>query len=429
MVEVGSVGIIGTGQIGSRMARRLLRAGYRVVTHDIDTKAMEGIAGAIKVESAADVARDCDLVITCVTDHHAVRDVVMGPGGILEVVRPHHLVIETTTSTPVITREVAAALREHGADLVDAPVSRGVPAAENGTLSIMLGGYAASRERARPVLDQLGTDIILTGEVGTGHIAKAMNMMVMAVNFTATMEFMHMAHSLGIPREESIAHFAAGPGRTFLLEHHWPRYILPATYNSGFTLGLMWKDLRIASEIAVDSGQVPLLGERVTSLYRWAAITGMAEADNTRLVEFTDQARGSPSSVRPRVPSKDVLKRLDQALFAAVHLGTLEALAVSRAAGLEPEQLLAVLNVSSGGSAVSNGEHGGYENLELLYANTKQVGLIAAENGDFCFLTSLVLQILAMELRELPRIATDEVIIDFMQRRMGRGAGGQGSGS
>jgi 3-hydroxyisobutyrate dehydrogenase-like beta-hydroxyacid dehydrogenase len=429
MVEVTSVGVIGTGQIGSRMARRLLRAGYRVVIHDSDPVAMEGVTGAQQVDSAAAVARDCDLMIICVTDHHAVRDVVMGQGGILEAVLPRHLVIDTTTSTPATTREVAAALRERGADLVDAPVSRGVPAAENGTLSIMLGGHEASRERACPVLEELGTDIIHTGEVGTGHIAKAMNMMVMAVNFTATMELMHVADSLGIPRETSIAHFAAGPGRSFVLDHHWPRYILPAAYNSGFTLGLMWKDLRIASEIAADSGQVPLLGERVTSLYRWAATTGMAEADNTRLVEFADQARGPTPSARPEASSQAVLERLDQALFAAVHLGTLEALAVARVAGLESEQLLAVLNVSSGGSAVSNGVHGGYGNLELLYANTREVALMAVEQGDSCFLMSLVLQILAMGLRELPRTASDGVIIDFMQRRMGKGEGSQGSGS
>ena len=229
MAEVTIVGVIGTGQIGSRMARRLLRAGLRVVIHDSDPVAMEGVTGVQQVDSAAAVARDCDLIIICVTDHHAVRDVVMGEEGILEAVLPKHLVIDTTTSTPATTREVAAALRERGADLVDAPVSRGVPAAENGTLSIMLGGHKASRERAWPVLEKLGTDIILTGEVGTGHIAKAMNMMVMAVNFTATMELMHVADSLGIPRETSIAHFAAGPGRSFVLDHHWPRYILPGS--------------------------------------------------------------------------------------------------------------------------------------------------------------------------------------------------------
>jgi 3-hydroxyisobutyrate dehydrogenase-like beta-hydroxyacid dehydrogenase len=423
MVEDGRVGIIGTGQIGSRMARRLLRAGYQVVIHDIDPVAMEGIEGAQKVDSSAAVARACDLIITCVTDHNAVRDVVMGPGGILEVVRSQHLLIETTTSTPAVTREVAVAMRESGADLVDAPVSRGVPAAENGTLSIMLGGHEASRERARPVLEELGTDIILTGKVGTGHIAKAMNMMVMAVNFSATMELMHLANSLGIPREKSIAHFASGLGRSFLLEHHWPRYILPETYNSGFTLGLMWKDLRIACEIAAEIGQVPLLGERVTSLYRWAATTGMAESDNTRLVEFTDQARGPTPLVRQAGSSQDLLELLTHALFSAVHLGTFEALAVSKAAGLEPEQLLAVLNVSSGGSAVSNEEHEGYCNLELLYDKVKEVNLMALKQGDSCFVMNLVLQILAMGLRELPRIASDGDIIDFMQRCMGMGKG------
>ncbi|SDL62692.1 3-hydroxyisobutyrate dehydrogenase [Modicisalibacter muralis] len=429
MAEPTSVGVIGTGQIGSRIAKRLLRAGYRVVIHDIDPAAMEGIPGALPVDSAAAVARDCDLVITCVTDHHSVRDVVIGRGGILEAVRPEHLVIETTTSTPATTREVTAALRGHGADLVDAPVSRGVPAAEKGTLSIMLGGDEAPRERAQPVLQQLGTEIIATGEVGTGHIAKAMNMMVMAVNFTATMELMHVADSHGISREKSIARFASGPARSFVLDHHWPRYILPATYDSGFTLGLMWKDLRIASEIAVGSGQAPLLGERVTSLYRWAATAGMAESDNTQLVKFTDEIRTPrPSGQHRSIEAESLLECLEKALFAAVYLGTLEALAVARAAGLEPERLLAVLNASSGGSAVSRGEHGGSVNLEPLYANAREAALIAMEQGNSSFVTGLVPQILGLGLRVLSRTAPDDAVIDFICRRMETGDGSRGAG-
>ena len=426
MNERCAVGVIGTGQIGSRMARRLLQAGYRAVIFDLDAAAMQGMPGAEPAESAAAVAARCDLIITCVTDNHAVRDAVLGAGGIIESIRPAHLIIETTTSTPATTREVTAALRHHGADLVDAPVSRGVPAAENGTLSIMVGGEEASRQRAQPVLSVLGTDIIDTGEVGTGHVAKAMNMMVMAVNFVATMELMHVAESRGISRAESIAAFAAGPGRSFVVDHHWPRYILPETYDSGFTLGLMWKDLRIASEIAADSGQCPLLGERVTALYRWAAARGLADADNTRLVEFTHDARAGLAGIAAPGAERDgLLQQLGRALYAAVYLGTMEALAVARAAGLEPKRLLAVLNASSGGSSMSRGGRDGVPGMAALHRDARDVALIAMERGDPHFVTGLAAYLLGLARRDLPDDADDDCIVGWLAHLTGRS--GQGA--
>lgn len=426
MNERRSVGVIGTGQIGSRMALRLLQAGYRVVVHDLDEAAMQGMPGAEQVESAAAVAAQCDLIITCVTDNHAVRDVVLGAGGIIESIRPAHLVIETTTSTPATTREVTAVLRRNRADLVDAPVSRGVPAAESGTLSIMVGGEDSSRRHALPVLSVLGTDIIDTGDVGTGHVAKAMNMMVMAVNFIATMELMHVAESRGISRDDSISAFAAGPGRSFVLDRHWPRYILPETYDSGFTLGLMHKDLRIAGEIAADSGQYPLLGERATAVYRWAVASGMAEADNTCMVQFMHHARAGLGGDAVPEESRDVLlRKLGRALYAAVYLGTLEALVVARAAGLEPDRLLAVLNASSGGSRMAGGNRDGVPGMAALHRDARSATLIATEEGDPHFITGLAAYLLGLACRDLPDDAHDDRVVAWMARltrQPGRGA-------
>lgn len=394
MPEVNTIGVIGIGQIGSRMARRLIDAGFRVVVHDINIEAMNAMQDAIKAASPAEVAQQCDVIITCVTDNASVKDVVLGARGMIERIRANHLVIDTTTSTPATTREVAAVLRQHGADMIDAPVSRGVPAAENGTLSIMVGGREASVERGLAVLKHLGSDIIRTGDVGTGHIAKAMNMMVMGVNFVATMEMILLAESLGIARQTAVSHFAKGEGRSFVLGHHWPRYILPESYDSGFTLGLMWKDLRVADEVVVESGRVALLGSRVASLYRWAAALGMSAQDNTRLVAFGYDQRGMPVPAKQRTwLGQDLLNQLDRTLFAALYLGTLEALIVAEGAGLERVRLLEVLNASSGGSLASE-RFGQIEvSAEELHEAACEVSGTALGSGTLSFITCLVAQL------------------------------------
>ncbi|MGM0561223.1 MAG: NAD(P)-binding domain-containing protein [Pseudomonadota bacterium] len=414
------IGLIGTGQIGSRMGRRLIEAGHKVCIHDCDPAAVQGVVGASIKASAAEVAELCDIIITCVTDSHAVRDVIVGDNGILEKVRADHLVIETTTSTPETSRTMANALRTRGAELIDAPVSRGVPAAENGTLSIMVGGEANARERAQPILSLLGSDIIATGDVGTGHVCKAMNMMVMAVNFVATMELALLGESIGIPMDESIARFREGRGRSFVVDHHWPRYILPETYDSGFTLGLMWKDLRIAREVVDECGQTALLGERAEAFYRWAVKKGLSQSDNTQLVEFVRSLKGSPVAQHEDAVGnrQEFLEFLDIGLGAVLHLGAIEALIVAQAAGVEPKRLLEVLNVSSGGSIVTRG----YPNEHFSTAQAREVFLpivgTAMREGNSLFLSSLPAHLLALAQRDCGSEAGEVRLQAFLEKQM-----------
>lgn len=349
------IGVIGVGQIGARMARRIAAAGYDVVVHDIDPATAAGLPGMEFLASSAEVAARAETIITCVTDGRAVRDVVEGPDGILQRTRPGQLVIETTTSSPDTTRALGNALRRWGAEMVDAPVSRGVPAAEAGTLSVMLGGEVEAKSRALEVLSVLGTDIVETGALGTGHIAKALNMMVMGVNFVAVAEVMELAAAMGIAPGACHDTLTAGTGGNFLLDNHWPKYILPGSFDSNFTQGLMLKDMGIAFEIARGNGQFPVIADGVLGLYRWAHARGMSDDDNTRLVAFIESI-GDAGKTHARHDSASpvgVLGMLDRALAASIAAGTLEAAAVGQCAGLPADSLLDVLNVSSGGSVFS----------------------------------------------------------------------------
>lgn len=340
------IGVIGVGPVGVRMARRLMLHGHEVVVYDRSQAALDAAAahGASCLASSAEVARSASVIITCVTDAGDVEEVLEGPHGVLEAARDDHLVIETTTSLPGTTRRLAALLAARGAAMVDAPVSRGVPAAEAGTLSIMAGGAAADIDRAEPVLRLLGTDIVRTGALGSGHAAKALNMMAMGINLIAAAQIMGTEHEGDAPGDR-LAALNAGPGESFMTANHFPKYVLTGSYASTFTLGLMRKDLSIALRTAGEAGMAAPLGAHVLSLYEAAAAAGMADADNMRIVPRLEKtAAGIP------LAAEDA----SLALAGITLAGLLEALAVARATGLAPELLLRVLSVSSGRSRLGD---------------------------------------------------------------------------
>jgi len=341
----GKIGVIGTGAIGACFVRRILAHGLPAVAHDIDPRVLEPLAaaGAEIADDAADLASRCDVIVTCVTAPADVEDAVLGPRGVHRSVRPGSLIIETTTSTPATTRKLASALASKNAAVVDAPVSRGVPAAENGTLSIMAGGDRDAIERALPILRMFGTDIILTGALGTGHVAKALNMGVLGVNFIATAETMALGLASGLDRAKLAAEIDASDGASFVSKHHYPKYVLTERYDSRFTFGLMRKDVGIAAEIAAGTGLPRPYLHRVVDFYDTIAPRD-PNGDNTLLFPFVE-ANPAPSS-----PAKAGAADLIETLAATVYFGTKEAIAIAEAAGLAARPFLEVLQASSGGS-------------------------------------------------------------------------------
>lgn len=283
------VGVIGTGQLGSVLTNRFLDAGYEVVAYDIDPAALNRLRPDVKrAMTSAEVAAAAPTVITCVSDPAAVRDCVLTDAGVLTGASAETLVIEMTTSAPETTRHVGAALARAGAAIVDAPVSRGVPAAIEGTLSVWLGGERADVDRALPYLEPLATDVLHVGPLGAGHAVKAVNMMLMGANLIATAEATAVAKSYGVELDAMLDVLNASSGGNFMTSNHFPRFVRSGTYSSAFSAGLMRKDLRVARDLAEDVGVPALFGTRALEIYNtFLARDGVEpDSDNMLIVPF-----------------------------------------------------------------------------------------------------------------------------------------------
>lgn len=288
------VGVIGVGEIGSRMAKRLHQSGDEVFVYDIDSAKMKPHAeiGIHAMSSSAEVARMSDFIITCVVDPKSVEEAVLGKNGVMEGARAGTVLIETTSSSPFTTRKIAEKLKEKNVDVIDAPVSRGVPAAENGTLSIMVGGDEEVLQKCLPVLRKLGTDIFHVGGLGAGHVVKALNMLLLGAHLIAAAEVVALGIKQGLDPRNILEVINVSSGENFMTSNHFLKYVLPKTYDSKFTVDLMLKDIRIGTEIARELGLPSISFSRVEEIYTMAAAHGLGAEDNTKLVPFIESLMG-----------------------------------------------------------------------------------------------------------------------------------------
>lgn len=294
------IGFIGLGIMGRPMARNLLRAGHRLVVHSRSPGPVESLvaAGAEAAPNPREVALRADVVITMLPDAPDVEAVLLGPGGVAEGVRPGMLVIDMSTSSPALARRLAAVLGEKGADVLDAPVSGGEKGAEEGTLSIMVGGSAAAFERALPVLRVLGKNIVHVGEAGAGQVAKAANQIVVGLTLEAVAEALLLATRAGVDPARVREALLGGFAYSRILEVHGKR-MLERDFQPGFKAWLHRKDLGIALGAGREYG-VPLPGTALVHELLTALVAGGGrEVDHSALVTVLE--RLAPG--RPEEPS------------------------------------------------------------------------------------------------------------------------------
>jgi 3-hydroxyisobutyrate dehydrogenase len=245
------IGFIGLGIMGRPMAGHLLRAGHPVTVYNRTRARADELAaaGARVAASPAEAAAASEVVIVMVTDSPDVEQVVAGPGGVIEGIRPGSVVVDMSTIAPETERRLATRLRERGADLVDAPVSGGDVGARNATLAIMMGGEGATIARVRPVLERLGKSLTHCGPVGSGQLTKLCNQILVGINMLAVSEAILFARQNGLDPEIMIRAVEGGAAGSWQLANLGPK-ILKRDFAPAFMVDLMQKDLRLVLEAA-----------------------------------------------------------------------------------------------------------------------------------------------------------------------------------
>jgi 3-hydroxyisobutyrate dehydrogenase len=285
------IGFVGLGNMGKPMARRLAAAGFALAVSDRDASVVERFAAEVPCERPAALralGEMCRIVITMLPDGNAVRSVLLGPDGLAAGMHAGGIVIDMSSSAPAGTRQLAAELGSHELHLLDAPVSGGVRKAVDGTLAIMAGGDAAVLERCRAILECMGR-VFAAGGSGTGHAMKALNNYLSAATLSVTAEAVLAGERFGLDPKTMIEILNASTGRSNSTELKYPAYILPRSFDSGFALGLMVKDLRLALELAHDVQAPALLLEQVAALWQRADQRLGAGADHTEIVRYLEE--------------------------------------------------------------------------------------------------------------------------------------------
>ncbi len=274
--------------MGTPMTARLLQGGYQVVGFDVSEEARARIAalGAETVETAAEAIAASDTVILMLPNSDVVESVVLDAESLKSAPGRHF--IDMSSSEPLRTRALAEKLGSAGASLIDAPVSGGVKGAVNGTLTVMVGGDATLVADLRPLLEIFGR-VVHVGDVGAGHAVKALNNLMSATHLWITGEAMVAGERFGLRPEVMLEVFNSSSGKSGSTENKWPNFVLTETYNTGFALRLMLKDMRIATALAEAQGTPIALGEEAVALWAKASDDLPATADHTEVARWLEE--------------------------------------------------------------------------------------------------------------------------------------------
>jgi 2-hydroxy-3-oxopropionate reductase len=259
-MPIHTIAVVGAGRMGGPMALNLLRAGFAVHAYDTSAAQLEQLAGqgVTAAESIQAAARAAEIVITMLPSDDALQQVVEGPGGLLEALRPGQVLIDMGTSKPATSQRLAGLVAARGAAMLDAPVSGGEPGARDATLSIMVGGERAVFERCRPALAALGATLTYIGGHGMGLIAKLVNQMLMGAAFCTIAEAFALAAKAGADVEAVYQAVRGGLGGSRVLDQMLPQ-LLSGDLGSGRELTLHHKDGAYAlAAVAALGGWAPI---------------------------------------------------------------------------------------------------------------------------------------------------------------------------
>lgn len=287
------VGFVGIGKMGLPMASRIAAQGYPLQVYDVSEAAVERICSRTAAQpqtTLQEIGRNCTVVILMLPDSGIVQQVLFdSKEGMASHLSRDSVVIDMSSSDPSVTRKIAPRLKEIGVGFIDAPVSGGVKRAIDGSLAIMVGGDGDVIARVKPLLSTMGKNIIETGMLGSGHAMKALNNYVSAAGLLAACEALKVGSDFGIAPDRIVAVLNASTGKNNSTENKLMPFIVSKLFNSGFSLGLMRKDIHIAVDLAKNTGSRTMLGEILLNAWAEAEANLGGAADHTEIYRMLDR--------------------------------------------------------------------------------------------------------------------------------------------
>ena len=283
------IGFIGLGIMGRPMAKNLIEAGHELVLYTRTKEKAEELAGdgATVAGSPKEVAESVDVVITMLPDSPDVEAVVAGEDGVLEGIEEGSLIVDMSTISPVVARELAAKAREKGASMLDAPVSGGDVGAKDGTLSIMVGGGEAEFERARPLFEVMGKTITHVGEAGAGQVVKACNQIVVGLTIEAVSEALVLGSKAGVEPSKILDVLSGGLAGNKVMEVKRDKF-LDHAFDPGFRVELHHKDLGIALAAGREYGVTLPVTAIVDQMLEALKAKGRGDRDHSAILTFIE---------------------------------------------------------------------------------------------------------------------------------------------
>jgi 2-hydroxy-3-oxopropionate reductase len=293
-----TIGFIGLGLMGKPMAKNLIKAGHRLIVHNRSRAAVDELAaeGAAAAFSPKEVAASAEVVITMLPEDSDVETVVAGDQGVIKSIRPNGVLVDMSTISPTTARRLAETLADRGVHMLDAPVSGGVEAATEATLTIMVGGKPDIFKRVLPVFEKIGKNINHIGDHGAGQVTKAANQIIVAMTIQAVAEAFIFAKKSGVDPAKVHQAIMGGYAQSRVLELHGKR-MLDRNFQPGGKVRSHRKDIEIALSVAREQGICLPGTAMISQLFNALAARGGLDWDHSSVVKALESI--SNVEVRP----------------------------------------------------------------------------------------------------------------------------------
>ena len=283
-----NIGIIGTGAMGLPMAKIILETSDNLFVFARHPEKLSALRkkGVQLVDSPDSIGEVCNIIILSLPFDPDVEEVMLGDRGVLSKAAPGTIIVDTTTGTPAAAIKMADCCAAKGIGYLDAPISGGVKRAEDGTLTFIIGGEEKTVEKARPLLEKLGTNIFVVGQVGAGRVLKSLNQIIAGLNTLVLCETVAMGQGFGISAETFYEVLSTCAANSYHLQTKLPNFIIPEDFDGGHRIVMMIKDLDIALGVAKSKNIPLMLTSLGTELYRAGSGTGYADKDISSMVNY-----------------------------------------------------------------------------------------------------------------------------------------------